>query len=270
MVVPKSGRADVTACAAFLAMGTDESHHTESQRNGGHSMLQALELSKSYGSRVALSGLNLSVAPGEIVCLLGANGAGKSTTLKLFLNLIRPSSGSVRIDGLDPAVHPARTRSLLGFIPEQVALYPRLSGLENLRYFASLAGGPGISSKRLEDALVQAGLPLEALQRRAGSYSKGMRQKVVIALSLVRSVRALLLDEPTSGLDPRSAHDFSQLLRQLASEGLAILMTSHDLSHARDSATRIGLMRQGVLVESFAADEVTHGELQQRVLQQRS
>lgn len=231
-------------------------------------MLQAVELSKTYGTRTALSGLNLSVAPGEIFCLLGANGAGKTTTLKLFLNLIRPSSGSVRIDGLDPAVYPARTRSCIGFIPEQVALYPRLSGLENLRYFASLAGERDIATKRLADALVQAGLPIEALQRRAATYSKGMRQKVVIALALVRSVRSLLLDEPTSGLDPQSAHDFSGWLRQLAGEGLAILMTSHDLYHARDSATRIGLMRQGVLVESFAADEVTHAELQQRVLQQ--
>ena len=229
-------------------------------------MLEALELTKTYGTQVALRGLNLHVPSGEVFCLLGANGAGKSTTIKLFLNFIRPTSGGVRINGLDPQAHPAKTRSLLGYIPEQVALYPRLSGLENLQYFASLAGGSDLHRQSLLDALVQAGLPQEAIDRRVANYSKGMRQKVVIALALVRRVRALLLDEPTSGLDPQAAREFSTVLRRLGEEGVAVLMASHDLYHIRESATRIGIMRQGGLVETFLATDVNHSELEHRAL----
>jgi len=230
-------------------------------------MLEAIELTKTYGNQVALRGLNLRICSGEVFCLLGANGAGKSTTIKLLLNLIRPTSGDVRINGLDPRVHPTETRSLLGYIPEQVALYPRLSGLENLKYFASLAGVSDLSRQRLVDALIQAGLPREAVDRRAANYSKGMRQKVVIALALVRRVSGLLLDEPTSGLDPQAAHEFADALRRLGGEGVAILMASHDLHHARESATRIGIMRQGELVETISAAEVSHTELVKRALE---
>jgi ABC-2 type transport system ATP-binding protein len=211
--------------------------------------------------------LNLHVPSGEVFCLLGANGAGKTTTIKLFLDFIRPTSGSVRINGIDPKAHPAKTKPLLGYIPEQVALYPRLTGLENLQYFASLAGESDLHRQRLVDALIQAGLPQEAIVRRVAGYSKGMRQKVVIALALVRRVRALLLDEPTSGLDPKAAHEFSRLLHRLGDQGVAVLMASHDLYRARESATRIGVMRQGVLVESFLATEVNHSELEHRALQ---
>ncbi|HEY0981732.1 MULTISPECIES: ABC transporter ATP-binding protein [unclassified Schlesneria] len=230
-------------------------------------MLEARELTKAYRSHVALSQLNLCILPGEVFCLLGANGAGKSTTIKLFLNFISPTSGEVKINGLNPRAHPAQTRSWLGYIPEQVSLYPRLSGIENLRYFASLAGESNLHRQRLSDALKQAGLPESAIDRRAADYSKGMRQKVVIALALVRRVKGLLLDEPTSGLDPQAAHEFSRVLRQLSDEGVAILMASHDLYQVRQIASRIGIMRQGVLVETFQSMDVSHLELEQRALQ---
>lgn len=229
-------------------------------------MLQAIELTKKYGTNVALNGLNLEIAPGEIFCLLGANGAGKSTTIKLFLNVIRPTSGRVSIDGIDPGEDASQARAILGYIPEQVSLYPRLSGLENLRYFASLAGELELDHNRLVEALGEAGLPKEAVNRRVMHYSKGMRQKVVIALALVRNIRGLLLDEPTSGLDPQAAHDFANILRRLAERNVAVLMASHDLHHARESSTRIGIMRKGVLVESFSAAEVSHSELAERAI----
>lgn len=230
-------------------------------------MLEARDLTKSYGSHVALSHLNLQILPGEVFCLLGANGAGKSTTIKLFLNFISPSSGEVQINGLDPRTHPVKTRSWLGYIPEQVALYPRLSGIENLRYFASLAGESNLDRQCLSDALTQVGLPENAIDRRVANYSKGMRQKVVIALALVRRIKGLLLDEPTSGLDPQAAHEFSRVLRRLRDDGVAVLMASHDLYHVRESATQIGIMRQGVLVETFQSMDITHSELEQRALQ---
>lgn len=230
-------------------------------------MLAAIELTKKYGKQVALQGLNLEIAAGEVFCLLGANGAGKSTTIKLFLNSISPTSGSVRINGLDPSTHPLQTKSLLGYIPEQVALYPRLSGLENLHYFASLSGESELSRVRLDEALTHAGLPQEAVDKRVMDYSKGMRQKVVIALALVRSIRALLLDEPTSGLDPQAAHEFARILRRLSEEGVAILMASHDLHHAKECASRIGFMRQGELVKTISAEAVSHTELVSHALE---
>ena len=230
-------------------------------------MLEAVELTKTYGDQIALSGLNLKITEGEVFCLLGANGAGKSTTIKLFLNDINPTSGSVRINGLDLKTHSTETKSLLGYIPEQVSLYPRLSGLENLRYFAALSGESDLSRGRLIDAMTQAGLPKDAVDRRAMNYSKGMRQKVVIALALVRQIRGLLLDEPTSGLDPQAAYEFGKTLRRLGDEGVAILMASHDLHNTRESATRIGIMRKGELVQTFLATDVSHTELVNKALE---
>lgn len=230
-------------------------------------MLQAIELTKTYGNEVALKALNLEIKSGEVFCLLGANGAGKSTTIKLFLNLIAPTSGSVRIGGLDPKAHSSQTRSLLGYIPEQVVLYPRLSGIENLKYFASLSGESELTRSRLEGALTQAGLPKEAIDRRVDNYSKGMRQKVVIALALLRKSQGLLLDEPTSGLDPQAANDFAKTLRRLGEEGVAILMASHDLYHAHEWATRIGVMRQGELIETMATTDLNQAKLVDRALE---
>ena len=230
-------------------------------------MLEALELTKAYETHVALRGLNLHISQGEVFCLLGANGAGKSTTIKLFLNFISPTTGAVHINGLDPQAHPEQTKSLLGYIPEQVALYPRLTGLENLQYFASLAGESDLCRQRLKEVLAQAGLPEAAIDRRVDNYSKGMRQKVVIALALIRRVRGLLLDEPTSGLDPQAAHEFSKVLRRLGDEGVAVLMATHDLYHARESSTRIGIMQQGTLIETFLAKEVSHLKLEHRALE---
>lgn len=230
-------------------------------------MLEAIELTKTYGSHTALLGLNLRVNAGEVYCLLGANGAGKSTTIKLLLGLIAPTSGQVQIDDVDPALNAEKARTLLGYIPEQVSLYPRLSGVENLHYFASLAGETDLSRSRLVDTLQQVGLQADAVDRRVSGYSKGMRQKVVIALALIRQVQGLLLDEPTSGLDPQASNEFGKLLRDLAEQGIAILMASHDLYHVHECATKIGIMRQGQLVDSLEPAEVDHAELADRALQ---
>lgn len=229
-------------------------------------MLEADELTKSYGSKTALSGLNLTVRPGDVFCLLGANGAGKSTTIKLFLGLIPPTSGEVRIDGAAPRRERGGANAGLGFIPEQVALYPRLSGLENLRYFAALAGESDLSSPRLTEALTTAGLPSDAIDRRVSKYSKGMRQKVVIALAVVRQVRGLLLDEPTSGLDPLAAREFGRLVRDLSARGVAVLMASHDLHHVRELATRVGVMKDGRLIEELNPADADGVELETRAL----
>lgn len=224
-------------------------------------MLEAIHLSKRYNGHLALDDLNLSVQPGEIFCLLGANGAGKTTTINLFLNFTQPSSGVARINGLDVCRHPLETKKYISYIPEQVMLYRNLTGLENLEYFATLAGHTYTQAELL-NILHRAGLPEEAALRRVGTYSKAMRQKVGIAIALAKSARALLLDEPTSGLDPQAASEFSLAVGSLREQGAAILMATHDLFHAKQTGTRVGIMKRGRLVAEYRTAELQHAELE--------
>ncbi|MCU0324063.1 MAG: ABC transporter ATP-binding protein, partial [Spirosomaceae bacterium] len=168
-------------------------------------MLQAKNLSKKYGDQTALNGLNLTINEGEIFALLGQNGAGKTTTINCFLGFIEPSSGEASINGLSVAENALETKKYLAYIPETVMLYPNLTGIENLEFFSSLAGFK-YSKDELGQFLSRAGLQDTAHQQRVGSYSKGMRQKVGIAIAIAKKAKALLLDEPTSGLDPKASN----------------------------------------------------------------
>lgn len=224
-------------------------------------MLEALNLSKSYGDQVALEPLTLRVEPGEIFCLLGANGAGKSTTIHLFLNLIPPSGGSARVDGVDVVERPEEARRRVAYVPESVMLYGNLSGLENLNYFLGLEGR-SLSQRELLAHLQQAGLAADAAGKRVKTYSKGMRQKVAIAIALAKRAKALLLDEPTSGLDPKSSNEFHALIRKIAGDGVAVLMATHDIFRARETGNRVGIMKHGRLVETLATGEISHEDLE--------
>ncbi|NGY35800.1 ABC transporter ATP-binding protein [Campylobacter sp. CFSAN093234] len=215
-------------------------------------VLQALGAVVDYGERTILQGLDLAVHAGEIYALLGANGAGKTTTLSMLLGFVRPRSGQVRVQGVDPVTAPAQARALIAYIPENVALYEHLSARENVAYLLELAGQPAAAGA-IGQALSAAGLDAAAHDRRVSGFSKGMRQKVAIALALARRVPALLLDEPTSGLDPRATAEFSRLLMQLRGQGVAILMVTHDLLGAADVADRMGFIAGGRLVEEVAA-----------------
>lgn len=230
-------------------------------------MLKAIELSKDYNGQTALDSLNLSVEAGEIYCLLGANGAGKTTTINLFLNFIKPSGGKALINGLDAADRPLETKKYLAYIPEQVNLYKNLSGLENLEYFSALAGQSEYTKDELRTFLTKAGLQTNAADKRVSGYSKGMRQKVGIAIATAKRAKVLLLDEPTSGLDPKASNEFSELLIKLSSEGCAILMATHDLFRAKESGTRVGIMRRGKLLTEMTTEEVGHADLERIYLE---
>lgn len=216
-------------------------------------VLEASGVVAGYGGRTILHGLDLAVQAGEICALLGANGAGKTTTLSLFLGFVSPTQGRVRVQGVDPVAAPAEARRRLAYIPENVALYEHLSARENVAYLLDLAGQPAPAAD-IDAALSAAGLAPEAHGRRVSGFSKGMRQKVSIALALARHVPALLLDEPTSGLDPQATVEFNQLLGRLREKGIAVLMVTHDLLGAADVADRIGFIAGGRLLESVAAD----------------
>lgn len=229
-------------------------------------MLEATALSKSYNGTVALHPLDLRIQPGEIFCLLGANGAGKTTTINLFLNFIQPTAGTAKIGGLDVVQQPLESKRLLAYIPEQVMLYKNLTGIENLEYFTSLAGGRHTKTELL-GFLGEAGLAQADADKRVGAYSKGMRQKVGIAIAIAKKARALLLDEPTSGLDPKASNEFSELLKKLSGSGAAILMATHDLFRAKETGTRVGIMKHGHLVAQYATSELGHADLERIYLE---
>ncbi len=230
-------------------------------------MLKAERLSKSYNGTQALDDLNLEVAPGEIYCLLGANGAGKSTTIHLFLNFIEPTGGRALVNGLDVTEAPLESKRYLAYIPEQVMLYPHLSGLENLAYFAALAGHGEHADAELRAFLTRSGLQADAHDRRVSTYSKGMRQKVGIAIALAKKAGALLLDEPTSGLDPQASNEFSTIITGLRDTGVAVLMATHDLFRAKELGSRVGIMRRGVLRAELDPKALDHADLERIYLE---
>jgi ABC-2 type transport system ATP-binding protein len=230
-------------------------------------MLHAESLTKRYDGHTALDNLTLTVQPGEVFCLLGANGAGKTTTINLFLNFVEPTSGTASINGLDVTKAPLETKKYLAYIPETVMLYRNLTGLENLEYFSALAGRPDYTRAQLLAFFGRVGLQADVADRRVGTYSKGMRQKVGIAIALAKDARALLLDEPTSGLDPKASNEFSALLAQMSTDGVAVLMATHDLFRAKESGTRVGIMKHGRLVRTLATDEIGHADLERIYLE---
>ena len=229
-------------------------------------MLQAIKLTKRYGDVVALDELNLEVEPGQVVCLLGANGAGKTTTINLFLDFIPRSGGQALIGGYDVKDEPVKTKALLAYIPEVVNLYGALSGRENLEYFSEIAGVK-VAPERADELARRVGLQSGVLEKAVGTYSKGMRQKVGIAIALAKGARALIMDEPLSGLDPRAANEFTDLLRDVAEDGVAALMATHDVFRAKEIGSHIGIMKQGQLVDYFPTGDKAHADIENLYLQ---
>lgn len=225
-------------------------------------ILTANSLTKTFGSNTALNSLNLSVNAGEIICLLGANGAGKTTTINLFLGFLDPTSGDAIVDGKEVSQNTEYARSRVAYVPEQVNLYPTLTGLENLSYFSKLANKETLSDEKLYELIDQVGLDKNAATDRVESYSKGMRQKIGLAIALAKDAKALLLDEPLSGLDPKAANEFCALIRKLADNGAAVLMATHDLFRAKEIGDRIGIMKSGNLMDVLNAKDLDHKELE--------
>jgi ABC-2 type transport system ATP-binding protein len=214
--------------------------------------LKAEQLHVQRGGKHVLSGVSFAVASGEIYGLLGGNGAGKSTTLATFLGFVPVASGRVWVNGLDADRDLAAARRAMAYLPEAASLYEHLDARENLRYFLQLAG-VGSRVADIDAALDRVSLDGAARGQKLRAYSKGMRQKVAIALAILRNTDILLLDEPTSGLDPTAIDEFHDLARGLADAGKAILMVTHDVYGACQVADRIGLLRGGQLVDQFAA-----------------
>jgi ABC-2 type transport system ATP-binding protein len=229
-------------------------------------MLEAIRLTKRYGEHTALNSLDLTVSKGEIFCLLGQNGAGKTTTINLFLGFTQPTSGSAQVNGVEVTVNDTAAKKHLAYIPEVVMLYGNLTGIENLEYFSRLAGYK-YAAAVLAGYLSKAGLQKEAHHIKLSTYSKGMRQKVGIAIALAKNADVILMDEPTSGLDPKATAEFTATVKELAAEGKSILMATHDIFNAVNVGSSIGIMKKGELVHTLRTSDITAHELQDLYLE---
>ena len=222
-------------------------------------MIQLRNIEKRFKDKIALDKLSLEVNSGEIYGLLGANGAGKSTTLNLLLGFLTPDGGEINM--VDTNDNLVIQQDRIGYIPENVNLYPYLTGVENLDYFSKLAGFR-FNSEELYGFLLECGLEEGAFNKSISEYSKGMRQKVGIAIAYAKNAKIYLLDEPASGLDPLSSNELSILLKQMSARGATILMASHDIFRVRETCDKIGILKKGSLVKEMYSKDVSSRELE--------
>jgi ABC-type multidrug transport system, ATPase component len=224
-------------------------------------VVECRDLTKQYGSFTAVDHLNLTVRKGEVFGLLGPNGAGKTTTILMLLGLTEPTGGSVRVLGLDPARQPLSVKARVGYLPDQVGFYDNLTARENLSYIAKLNGirEPEMS-RRINAALDQVGLS-QVADRRVKTFSRGMRQRLGVAEVLIKQPQLIIMDEPTLALDPEAVREFLDLIRQLKTSGITMLLSSHLLQQVQAVCDRVGLFHKGRMVL-----EGTVSELAQRVL----
>ncbi len=231
-------------------------------------MLEAKDLTKRYEDGVlALDHLNLTVNDGEVFCLLGANGAGKTTTINLFFDFIPASSGQALIDGIDVADKPLDAKRRASYVSENVMLYGNFTARQNIDFFARLGGRDECSKEDYYMVLRRVGLQEKAFEQRVKTFSKGMRQKLGIAIAIIKGAPNVLLDEPTSGLDPKAGADFMELLRELRGEEKAILMCTHDIFRAKAHADRVGIMKEGRLVMVRTREELQGEDLEKLYLE---
>jgi len=211
-------------------------------------VLETKRLTKHYGDFVAVDNLNLSIRKGEVFGLLGPNGAGKTTTILMLLGLTEPTGGEVRVLGFDPARQPLSVKARVGYMPDQVGFYDELTARENLIYIAKLNGIPRDQIKsRVEEAIERVRLT-DVIDKRVGTFSRGMRQRLGLADVLIKNPQLIIMDEPTQGLDPELAHEFLGLIHSLKEEGTTILLSSHLLHQVQIICDRVGLFTRGRMV----------------------
>lgn len=211
-------------------------------------MIEVRDLRKSFGKFVAVDGLSFSVKPGEIFGLLGPNGAGKTTTLRMISTILKPDAGSITVNGSDVLQEPERVRAQLGVVAESTGLYDRLTALENIRYFARLRG---LSEEQITERVQQLASRLgldEFMHKRAGQLSRGMKQKVSIAIALIHDPPVLIFDEPTVGLDVMTARQVRQFIKECRRPDKCVLFSTHIMSEVERLCDRVAIIHKGKLV----------------------
>lgn len=229
-------------------------------------MLEIIDLVKEYeGGILAVDHLNLTVRPGELFSMLGANGAGKTSTVMMCLGFTEPTSGSVRVCGVDVAKDPLEAKKHMAYVSENVMLYGNFNAIQNAEFFSRLAGKKH-TRDHISNVLYRTGLAKEAQMRRVKTFSKGMRQRVGIAIAMLKEAAVILMDEPTSGLDPAGGDEFIRLMLELRDEGKAIMMVTHDIFRVKDCSDNIGIMAAGNFVMRMSREEFLHADLNELYL----
>jgi ABC-2 type transport system ATP-binding protein len=208
-------------------------------------MIELRNLSKRYGKFTAVDRISLTIPPGELYGLLGPNGAGKTTTMRMIAGILQPTAGQVLIAGIDVATHPIEAKRRLGFIPDRPFVYDKLTGAEFMRFVAGLYGQSGGEIEDRIDELLELFELLPWRSELTESYSHGMRQKLIIASALLHRPEVIVVDEPMVGLDPRSARLLKDLLREFASRGGTVLLSTHTLEIAEAMCDRIAIVHGG-------------------------
>ncbi len=222
----------------------------------GETVIEVRNLTKRYDGVLAVDRISFAIGPGEIVGYLGPNGAGKSTTVKMLTGILRPTEGSITIDGLDLVEHPLEVKRRIGYVPEAGGLYESLTAYEYLQLVGRLYRIPDdLLDRRIEDFLKMFGLD-SFLHERLSSYSKGMKQKVLTAAALLHNPKVLFLDEPLTGLDAHSALLLKELLRHLAAEGKTIFYCSHILDVVERTCTRVIIIHKGRIVADGTVEQL--------------
>jgi len=209
-------------------------------------MIECTKLTKSFQGRPAVCELDLSIRAGQIFALMGPNGAGKSTTINMLLGFLRPDEGEISLAGINPVASPQAIVRATAYVPENVVVYPMLTAIENLIYFSRLSGNR-LSHELASAQLDEVELDRESHGKLTGRFSKGMRQKVGLAIALAKRSPVLILDEPLSGLDPASGETISRCVKQAAERGAAVLMVTHDVFRACEIADQIAILSEGRL-----------------------
>lgn len=219
-------------------------------------MIETQNLSKEFDGFRAVSDVTLTVGAGEVLAMLGPNGAGKTTTVRMMTSILAPTSGSAKIAGYDVVRHPEKVRAQVGVLTEQHGLYERMKGLEYLDFFGDVYHLPkALRRRHAADLMARFGLE-NALDRRVGDYSKGMKQKLALVRALLHNPPVLLLDEPTSAMDPQSAKQVRDAILELQRDERTFLITTHNLTEAQALANHIAIIRHGRIIANGTLDQL--------------
>jgi ABC-2 type transport system ATP-binding protein len=211
-------------------------------------MIEFQQVRRTYGEKVAVENLNLRIEAGELYSMLGHNGAGKTTAIKMLVGLIRPSRGTIRVNGYDVVTHTREATSLIGYVPDQPFLYDKLSGREILQFISRMYGMDGRERDYSIDREIERFELSEFVDQLTETYSHGMKQRTVFAAALLHAPRVLVVDEPMVGLDPHSIRLVKDLLQEEVAGSMCVLMSTHTLTAAEEISNRVGIMNQGRLM----------------------
>lgn len=219
-------------------------------------LIDLINLTKDYGTTIAVNNLNLHVAPGEIYGFIGPNGAGKTTTIRMMGGIIEPSSGSIIIDGIDMKENPVAAKKIIGVVPDRPFLYEKLTGAEFLKFIADIYEVDAKSVRQRSDNLLRQFALWDWANEIIEAYSHGMKQRLIIAAALMHDPKILVVDEPMVGLDPSAVRMVKDIFKDLAAKNVAIFVSTHTLSIAEDMCDRIGVIHKGNLVAQGTMDEL--------------